>query len=186
LGGDCARVVDVADVLAGRVSPTGSVLVHDELGRPAATSVAELLAARGCAVRSPPRPWSSARTWGPRWTWSCSTGARNRAGIALTTTRVPLAAAGGGRPDGLEHLTGAVTEAHLRLGGATPVPGACGRAVAAPADVEVHRRATAWPPGCPDRGNATGTGSASPCDRRCSGAAISAAALVSALPLVTV
>lgn len=45
-----ARVVDVADVLAGRAAPSGSVLVVDELGFHPATSVAELLAARGCAV----------------------------------------------------------------------------------------------------------------------------------------
>ena len=44
------RIVDVRDVLAGRVAPSGEVLVHDELGSHEATSVAELLAARGCRV----------------------------------------------------------------------------------------------------------------------------------------
>jgi 2,4-dienoyl-CoA reductase-like NADH-dependent reductase (Old Yellow Enzyme family)/NADPH-dependent 2,4-dienoyl-CoA reductase/sulfur reductase-like enzyme len=43
-------VVDVRDVLAGRCAPAGRVLVYDELGFHQATSVAELLAARGCAV----------------------------------------------------------------------------------------------------------------------------------------
>ncbi|MGY1823333.1 mycofactocin system FadH/OYE family oxidoreductase 2 [Geodermatophilus sp. SYSU D00079] len=44
------RVVDVRDVLAGRVEPAGDVLVVDDLGSAAAPSVAELLAERGCAV----------------------------------------------------------------------------------------------------------------------------------------
>ncbi|TQS42633.1 mycofactocin system FadH/OYE family oxidoreductase 2 [Cryptosporangium phraense] len=44
------RVVDVTDVLSGRVAPWGRVLVYDELGFHQATSVAELLASRGCAV----------------------------------------------------------------------------------------------------------------------------------------
>ncbi|MGB8650263.1 MAG: mycofactocin system FadH/OYE family oxidoreductase 2 [Mycobacteriales bacterium] len=48
--GDLARVVDVRDVLEGRAEPHGSVLVLDELGFHQATSVAELLADRGCAV----------------------------------------------------------------------------------------------------------------------------------------
>ncbi|GAA1867809.1 FAD-dependent oxidoreductase [Pseudonocardia ailaonensis] len=42
--------VDVRDVLDGRSSPAGRVLVVDELGTADATSVAELLAARGCGV----------------------------------------------------------------------------------------------------------------------------------------
>ncbi|MGZ4565782.1 MAG: mycofactocin system FadH/OYE family oxidoreductase 2 [Blastococcus sp.] len=44
------RVVDVREVLAGRAAPVGAVLVVDELGTAAATSVAELLGSRGCAV----------------------------------------------------------------------------------------------------------------------------------------
>ena len=48
--GDHQRVVDVRDVLEGRVSPQGRVLVVDELGFHQATSVAELLADRGCSV----------------------------------------------------------------------------------------------------------------------------------------
>ncbi|WP_447002606.1 mycofactocin system FadH/OYE family oxidoreductase 2 [Saccharothrix isguenensis] len=49
--GELARVVDVRDVLEGRADPTGEVLVVDELGFHQATSVAELLADRGAAVR---------------------------------------------------------------------------------------------------------------------------------------
>ncbi|MEJ3656925.1 mycofactocin system FadH/OYE family oxidoreductase 2 [Actinomycetes bacterium KLBMP 9759] len=43
-------VVDVRDVLDGTAEPSGSVLVYDELGFHHGPSVAELLAARGCAV----------------------------------------------------------------------------------------------------------------------------------------
>ena len=47
---DAERIVDVRDVLEGTVHPSGSVVVLDELGFHQATSVAELLADRGCAV----------------------------------------------------------------------------------------------------------------------------------------
>ncbi|MFD6675111.1 mycofactocin system FadH/OYE family oxidoreductase 2 [Rhodococcus zopfii] len=48
--GNSRRVVDVRDVLDGRAEPDGQVLVVDDLGFHQATSVAELLADRGCAV----------------------------------------------------------------------------------------------------------------------------------------
>jgi 2,4-dienoyl-CoA reductase (NADPH2) len=48
--GDEPRVVDVRDVLEGRARPEGRVVVVDELGFHQATSTAELLADRGCAV----------------------------------------------------------------------------------------------------------------------------------------
>ncbi len=48
--GPSANVVDVRDVLEGRAAPAGRVLVVDELGFHQATSVAELLADRGCAL----------------------------------------------------------------------------------------------------------------------------------------
>ncbi|HEX7442365.1 MAG TPA: mycofactocin system FadH/OYE family oxidoreductase 2 [Acidimicrobiales bacterium] len=48
--GDDDRVVDVRDVLEGRVHPAGRVVVVDELGFHQATSTAELLAERGCTV----------------------------------------------------------------------------------------------------------------------------------------
>ena len=44
------RLADVIDVLDGSARPSGTVLVIDELGFHQATSVGELLAARGCAV----------------------------------------------------------------------------------------------------------------------------------------
>ena len=48
--GDHSQVVDVRDVLEGRASPAGRVVVVDELGFHQATSSAELLADRGCEV----------------------------------------------------------------------------------------------------------------------------------------
>jgi 2,4-dienoyl-CoA reductase (NADPH2) len=48
--GDQPRVVDVRDVLEGRAAPAGRVVIVDELGFHQATSVAEVLADRGCQV----------------------------------------------------------------------------------------------------------------------------------------
>ena len=48
--GAATNVADVRDVLTGAATPTGSVIVIDELGFHHATSVAELLADRGCTV----------------------------------------------------------------------------------------------------------------------------------------
>jgi 2,4-dienoyl-CoA reductase (NADPH2) len=48
--GESERVVDVRAVVAGDVHPFGRVIVFDELGFHQATSVAELLADRGCEV----------------------------------------------------------------------------------------------------------------------------------------
>ena len=48
--GDATNIVDVREVLEGSVQPSGSVMVLDELGFHHATSVAELLAERGCDV----------------------------------------------------------------------------------------------------------------------------------------
>ncbi len=47
---DGRHVCDVRDVLDGAVEPSGSVVVIDEIGFHQATSVAELLADRGCEV----------------------------------------------------------------------------------------------------------------------------------------
>ena len=47
---EATYVVDVRDVLEGRATPSGRVVVVDELGFHQATSVAELLADRGCQV----------------------------------------------------------------------------------------------------------------------------------------
>ena len=50
LAGGTGWIVDVRDVLTGRAHPEGDVVVIDEIGFHHATSVAELLADRGCAV----------------------------------------------------------------------------------------------------------------------------------------
>ena len=50
VNGDVTNCCDVRDVLEGRAHPTGSVIVLDEIGFHHATSVAELLADRGCSV----------------------------------------------------------------------------------------------------------------------------------------
>ena len=47
---EATEVCDVRDVLTGAANPEGSVVVIDEIGFHHATSVAELLADRGCAV----------------------------------------------------------------------------------------------------------------------------------------
>ncbi len=47
---DCPNVADVRDVLDGTAKPAGDVVVIDEIGFHHATSVAELLADRGCSV----------------------------------------------------------------------------------------------------------------------------------------
>ncbi|GLZ45624.1 oxidoreductase [Actinomycetospora sp. NBRC 106375] len=103
-----ARVVDVTDVLAGRVAPSGRVLVVDAGRGHAATSTAELLARRGAAVTTVTSALVAAGDLAPtldreRW--------RRRAfdlGIAELTDRVVLAAREGLVLDVLHHLTGEV------------------------------------------------------------------------------
>jgi mycofactocin system FadH/OYE family oxidoreductase 2 len=50
VGGDVTNACDVRDVLTGAAHPEGDVVVIDEIGFHHATSVAELLADRGCRV----------------------------------------------------------------------------------------------------------------------------------------
>lgn len=50
VGAEVTNVADVTEVLDGTADPVGSVVIIDELGFHQATSVAEVLAARGCAV----------------------------------------------------------------------------------------------------------------------------------------
>ena len=47
---DAANVADVRDVLTGAADPSGDVVIFDEIGFHQATSVAEVLADRGCRV----------------------------------------------------------------------------------------------------------------------------------------
>ncbi|GAA4873081.1 FAD-dependent oxidoreductase [Actinomycetospora straminea] len=107
--GGHARVVDVTEVLTGRVAPSGRVLVVDEGRGHAATSTAELLARRGASVATLTPALVVAGDLAPtldreRW--------RRRAaevGIAEYTDRVVLAAHDGLVLDVLHHLTGEVT-----------------------------------------------------------------------------
>ncbi|GAA4747769.1 FAD-dependent oxidoreductase [Actinomycetospora chibensis] len=104
-----ARVVDVTDVLAGRVTPSGHVLVVDAGRSHAATSTAELLARRGASVTTLTSALVAAGALAPtldreRW--------RRRAadlGIEEHTDRVVLGARPGPVLDVLAHLTGEVT-----------------------------------------------------------------------------
>lgn len=93
--GDLEQVVDVRDVLEGRVDPRGCVLVVDELGFHQATSVAELLADRGCTVEVCTPGMVVGQDLGITLdleTWNVKAEAR---GIVQTTDVVPMGAAPG-------------------------------------------------------------------------------------------
>jgi 2,4-dienoyl-CoA reductase (NADPH2) len=93
--GDLAQVVDVRDVLEGRCAPRGRVLVIDELGFHQATSVAELLADRGCYVEIATPGMVVGQDLGITLdleTWNVKASAK---GIAQLTDVVPMAAAEG-------------------------------------------------------------------------------------------
>ncbi|OZM82948.1 mycofactocin system FadH/OYE family oxidoreductase 2 [Pseudonocardia sp. MH-G8] len=104
------RVVDVRDVLDGRVAPSGSVLVYDETGFHPATSVAELLAARGCAVEIATPGLVVAQDLGLTLDLELFHRRAYAAGIATTTERVVLDAAPGVTLTVLDHLVGATTQ----------------------------------------------------------------------------
>jgi 2,4-dienoyl-CoA reductase (NADPH2) len=94
--GDLERVVDVRDVLEGRAAPHGEVVVIDELGFHQATSVAELLADRGCQVEIATNGMVVGQDLGITLdleTWNVRAHAK---GIRQATDLVPLGAA----PDG--------------------------------------------------------------------------------------
>ncbi len=101
-----ARVVDVRDVLEGRAAPSGSVLVYDELGFHQATSVAELLAARGCAVEIATPAMVVGQDLGPTLDLELFHARAHAAGIAMTTDRVVLGAAPGVALTVLDHAVG--------------------------------------------------------------------------------
>jgi mycofactocin system FadH/OYE family oxidoreductase 2 len=105
------RVVDVRDVLTGRCAPSGSVLVYDELGFHQATSVAELLAARGCAVEIMTPGLVVGQDLGLTLDMELFHRRAHAAGILLTTDRVVTGAAAGGDRVALtvlHHTVGAV------------------------------------------------------------------------------
>ncbi len=84
------RVVDVRDVLEGRAEPSGTVVVVDELGFHQATSVAELLADRGCQVEVVTNGMVVGQDLGVTLdleTWNVRAAAR---GIVQSTDLVPM------------------------------------------------------------------------------------------------
>jgi pyruvate/2-oxoglutarate dehydrogenase complex dihydrolipoamide dehydrogenase (E3) component len=88
--GDHPRVVDVRDVLEGRVHPDGRVVIVDELGFHQATSTAELLADRGCEVEIVTNGMVVAQDLGVTLdmeTWNVKAHAK---GIAQNTDLVPM------------------------------------------------------------------------------------------------
>jgi 2,4-dienoyl-CoA reductase (NADPH2) len=88
--GDHPRVVDVRDVLEGRVEPDGRVVIVDELGFHQATSTAELLADRGCEVEIVTNGMVVAQDLGVTLdmeTWNVKAHAK---GIGQSTDLVPM------------------------------------------------------------------------------------------------
>ena len=97
------RVVDVRDVLEGRVTPSGDVVVIDELGFHQATATAELLADRGCRVEVAANGMVVGQDLGITLdieTWNVKAHAK---GISQSTDLVPMGVAEG--PDGGVILT---------------------------------------------------------------------------------
>jgi mycofactocin system FadH/OYE family oxidoreductase 2 len=112
--GSSSRVVDVCDVLEGWEHPSGRVLVVDELGFHQATSVAELLADRGCSLEVLSAAMVVGQDLGitlDQETWWMKAAAK---GIAETTdtivTGVAESAAGTVVVDLQRHTTGDVSE----------------------------------------------------------------------------
>ena len=105
------RVVDIIDVLNGTASPDGSVVLIDEVGFHQSTSVAELLADRGCSVEVITKAMVVGQDLGitlDMETWWIRADAR---GITQTTDLVAM-----GFADGtlslLHHPTGVDVERH--------------------------------------------------------------------------
>jgi 2,4-dienoyl-CoA reductase (NADPH2) len=89
------RVVDVRDVLEGRVVPSGDVVLIDELGFHQATATAELLADRGCRVEVAANGMVVGQDLGitlDMETWNVKAHAK---GISQSTDLVPMGVADG-------------------------------------------------------------------------------------------
>ncbi|GHB71575.1 N-methylproline demethylase [Streptomyces viridiviolaceus] len=112
--GDSPRVVDVRDVLEGRAEPAGDVVVVDDLGFHQATSVAELLADRGCRVHITTAAMVVGQDLGITLDLETFTVRAHAKGITQSTDEVVMAAeadAGGGVVLRiLTHTTGAMSE----------------------------------------------------------------------------
>ncbi len=150
-------VVDVRAVLAGEVEPDGSVLVIDEIGFHHATSVAELLADRGCTVEVVTPGMVVGQDLGitldlENW-WIRANAKGITQSIELVAQGFDLPADGdphGGTLHLLHHPTGADGRPHARLAraggprrpGRAALPRAArrGRAVRSPASATAWRR----------------------------------------------
>ncbi|AQA25220.1 flavin oxidoreductase / NADH oxidase family protein [Rhodococcus sp. MTM3W5.2] len=115
--GASARVVDVRDVLEGRVEPGGRVLVIDELGFHQATSVAESLAERGCVVTVATNGMIVGQDLGLTLDMEGWQRRAHRKGIAQLTELVPMAVSDapgeGVRVALLHHPTGITSESEF-------------------------------------------------------------------------
>ncbi|MCI2423949.1 mycofactocin system FadH/OYE family oxidoreductase 2 [Saccharopolyspora sp. K220] len=110
------RVVDVRDVLEGRVAPEGDVLVVDELGFHQASSVAELLADRGCRVQISTPGMVVCQDLGVTLDVETFNVRAHAKGIEQRTDEVVMSASA--EPDGvvlqiLKHTTGTTAEARF-------------------------------------------------------------------------
>jgi len=95
VAGDAVQVADVREVLDGSAEPFGHVVVVDEIGFHHATSVAELLADRGCTVEIVTPGMVVGQDLGitlDMENWWMRAGAK---GILQTTDLVPMGLAGG-------------------------------------------------------------------------------------------
>ncbi|MFC4947454.1 mycofactocin system FadH/OYE family oxidoreductase 2 [Pseudonocardia sp. GCM10023141] len=107
------RVVDVRDVLDGRVMPSGAVLVYDELGFQEAASVAESLAASGCSTEIMTPAMVAVQDLGTTLDMELFHRRAHAAGIVMTTDRVVLGATAKGTGIAvsvLHHTVGTGTE----------------------------------------------------------------------------
>lgn len=111
-----SRVVDVRDVLEGRAAPSGAVVVIDELGFHQATSVAELLADRGCRVHIRTPAMVVGQDLGVTLDMETFLMRAHAKGIGLSTDQVVLSAAegqsGGVELQVLTHTTGETRQMH--------------------------------------------------------------------------
>ncbi|TCP54130.1 2,4-dienoyl-CoA reductase (NADPH2) [Tamaricihabitans halophyticus] len=142
--GDIPKVVDIRDVLTGAASPQGTVVLVDDLGFHQATSVAELLADRGCTVRVITSGMVVGQDLGitlDMETWQIRADAKE---IAQDTDLVVLGAESAGEQVVLQilrHTTGEATELAADWVVCATHPRPCDELVAelATLDVPVHR-----------------------------------------------
>ena len=131
VGGDVTNVCDIRDVLTGAAEPAGDVVLIDEIGFHHATSVAELLADRGCRVEVATPGMVVGQDLGitlDMEQWWIRAGSK---GIVQSTDVVPMGF------DGttltlLHHPTGANLDAHAGLGRARRAGGSGRAAVPRP------------------------------------------------------